>query len=86
MKLNEFNIVETDHFKERSQERNINVQEILYGLRDRITELRGYRNLNKELAYIGNSFSVIFDIHGNNIVFKTVLDQKTNKIYDAIVM
>lgn len=86
MKLNEFNIVETDHFKKRSQERNINIQEILYGLRDRITELRGYRNLNKELAYIGNSFSVIFDIHGNNIVFKTVLDQKTNKIYDAIVM
>lgn len=86
MKLNEFHIVETDHFKERSQQRDVDMHEILYSLRDRITELRGYKNIDKDLVYQSDRFSVVMRIINKTIILKTVLNRKFNWIKEAIVM
>jgi|GEM_PF-1725246 hypothetical protein len=86
MKLDEFYMVETDHFKQRCEERNVDMHTILYSLRNRLTELRGYRNINKDLIYQSDRFSVIFRIKNKTIILKTVLNKKAEWIKEAIVM
>lgn len=86
MKLDEFYLVETDHFKQRSKERGVDMHTILYSLRGRLTELRGYRNIDKDLVYQSDRFSVIFRIKNKSIILKTVLNKRANWINEAIVM
>lgn len=86
MKVNEMYLVESDHFKERIEERNITLKEIGYMLESKIQQLRLYKNIDTELAYVSGGLSVIFAIHNRTIVLITALSKSTDRLANAKVI
>jgi len=78
-------IVETDHFKQRAEERGIGLQEIFYDLEDRIRDLRTYKYLNSDIAYKSGRFTLLFRVKNKTIILKTVIDKEA-VIKNAVIM
>lgn len=74
MKLNEFEIVFSDHFKERLEQRGVSFERVMYSLRDKIKNIRYYKNLPNELCYRDKECSIIFAINNNQLNFITAID------------
>lgn len=86
MKVDNMYLVETDHFKKRKKERSINLDLIEYGLRDKIRQIRMYRNLSgQEFAYKSGGLTIIFQIIHNTIKLITAMD-KSAHVEEAIII
>jgi len=73
--------VQTKHFKNRIKERDINIDRIIYNLRDIENELRLYNNTGKELCYEDSQYMIILQVRNNKVILITALDvsEKENK-------
>ena len=80
MKVNEFYVVESDHFEERKEERGISMREIEYMLRDKMDMLRLYKNIDSELVIRHGGASIMLDVHFRTIVLITALDKSAERV------
>ncbi|MFW6281676.1 MAG: hypothetical protein ACOC1O_02625 [bacterium] len=80
------NVEITDHFKERIESRNINIDSVLYSLNEKRSILKYYNNTGLELCYNAGRLAFFFEVREGKIVLITALDKHAVHIKKGTVI